>query len=184
MANLRVINVTANSFTVMFENLQVDASLYSAFRLQLNDEPFIISTSPTIFVGSLNPNTTFELTGEVEFNNVIYPVTGTTVTTLSTRPPYFSWTIPKISGANFNVLASEWNALLNNINSVRMHRNLGAYAFVFVSPGLSFSAFNFNQAVDSIRQMNPNGVPATVGSGDIIYAASLNQLVSAINSVT
>jgi hypothetical protein len=104
---------------------------------------------------------------------------------LPVRPSSFSWTTSKTSGGNFNVSASEWTNLQNNINSVRSYKNMYAYSFTTVSYGQNFEAYLFNQAVSSISEMNPPiSTPSTVVSGQTIYASYLNGLVNSINSIS
>ena len=100
------------------------------------------------------------------------------------RPAYFSWDTSKTSGGNFNLTASEWNALMTNINSVRSWLGQTAYAWQSAQSGDIFTASDYNTAVRAIRSMSEfSGSLSTVSSGSKVYASQLNDLRDAINSV-
>lgn len=107
-----------------------------------------------------------------------------TVTTNSRRPSNFYWTSTKNSGAEFNLSASEWNALANKINAFRTYKNRENYWFTTAYAGSEYEAYYFNQAVAAIGAMIPStSPPDSVSSGQIIYASQLNGLVSSLNSI-
>lgn len=134
----------------------------------------------------LTVNTTYTFGCRVFDNaNNISTMLTTSATTVSNRPANFSWTTAKTSGGNFNLTASEWDALTQRINDFRSYKSLAAYSFTNApySDG-QFYAFMFNQAVTAINDMSPpTATPASQASGNYIYASLLNGLVSSLNSI-
>ena len=110
----------------------------------------------------------------------------TSFTTSSvTRPSSFGWTTAKTKGTNFKLTATEWNNLTANINAVRAYKGLSSYSFTTAVKGNNFTASIYNQAVNAIKGISGYGTNlSTVSKGDDVTAKRLNDLVSAINSVT
>lgn len=107
-----------------------------------------------------------------------------TVTTKSNRPANFSWTNAKTSGENFNLLAIEWNALAERINTFRSYKGLAGYSFTTALTGNNYEAYYFNQATTAIGAMSPpTAAPSSVSSGQTIYDSQLNGLVNSLNSI-
>lgn len=87
------------------------------------------------------------------------------------RPPYFSWTYPKMKGGDFNLTKDEWNDFTANINLVRAYKGLPAYNFTTAVHGNYFTAAMYNEARAAIRGISGYGtyIPL-VASGDDITA--------------
>lgn len=102
----------------------------------------------------------------------------------SVRPDNFVWSNTKTSGSSFNLMASEWTQLQQNINKVRVYKKLSEYGFTGVNSGSAFTALLYNQVVDAIQGISGAGTSLSkVSAGDPVSASKLNALVSAINSV-
>lgn len=112
----------------------------------------------------------------------------------SGRPAMFSWDTPKVKGAIFDLTASEWCRLLDNINAVReymgysiMPTGTGVATFTYPSKGNNFTALMYNQCIyamsekDNVRWINYDD--HSVQKGDPITAAKLNFLMDTINSI-
>lgn len=103
----------------------------------------------------------------------------------STRPNKFSWTNAKASGNPFNLTATEWNNLTENINDVRVYKTMAEYSFTTAVKGNNFTATMYNQAVKAIKGISGYGTSLSeVSKGDTVTAKKLNDLVTAINAVT
>jgi hypothetical protein len=119
-----------------------------------------------------------------------------------TRPQKFSWTkgayneltgcYEKVKGSTFDLTALEWQGLYDNINQVRVYKNVGAYDFYGsdapVSKGDVFYSYLYNRAVFAIQTIDNLGTYgsnlAFVDPHTPIFASQLNDLMYAINSVT
>ena len=110
---------------------------------------------------------------------------GKTLTTVQ-RPSFFAWTYPKISGANFYLHHTEWNALLTNINEVRAYKGLSTVSFNTASTDQEFSAtLHYNPARSAIAAMSPpTPLPASKQRLDDVAASLLNGLRDSLNSIT
>lgn len=112
-----------------------------------------------------------------------------TVKNESTKPTHWKWTTAqnsnghKISGAQFSMLATEWNSFTQRINAVRKYKNLSNYSFTTVSRGGTFYFYLFNEANTAIGAMNSTGL-ANVTRGDKVYASYFNALMNALNNIT
>jgi len=105
------------------------------------------------------------------------------VTTIS-RPSDFSWpTANVVSGVDFNLPFSDWNAFTQRINEFRQYKGLSNYSFTTVSSGGTFYASVFNEARNAIYDMNSIGLPSVKYSGDNVNASDLNGLVSCLNAI-
>lgn len=79
-----------------------------------------------------------------------------TIKTKGNRPDFFSWTSSHSpegqSGNLVNLLASDWRALQDNINEVRIYKGGSAYSFSSrPSSGTSISHTHYNEASRAIR---------------------------------
>lgn len=124
------------------------------------------SSSTTTFAG-LSPDTEYRVSLRVR-----YRVDGTYdyyyaediyITTESSssgnRPDYFEWDTAKVKGRAFNITASEWCRLLNNINEVReykgyssMSEGTGVATFTYPSKGDTFTARMYNQCIYAMSE--------------------------------
>ncbi len=109
------------------------------------------------------------------------------------RPNNWSWSSNVSSGEDFNISASEWNNFTDRIDEFRQYKGLadGTYSEAHVDG--DFYAYQFNQAVNEISDMNPPTSPPStkVGVSDVsnpkdaddILASDLNQLKDSLNSI-
>lgn len=104
--------------------------------------------------------------------------------TTNSRPSNFSWDTSKVSGATFNLTASEWNRLAAKINEFRSFKGLSSYSFTTVSAGNTFTATIFNQARNAISSMSTSGLPGTKSAGNTVKASELNALRDTLNAIT
>lgn len=154
------------------------------------------SSSAQYFI-SLSPSTTYYISATIYYSSTPTSGVDSSVTVSGSfttdsepepepepRPAYFSWDTSKTSGGNFNLTASEWNALMTNINSVRSWLGQTAYAWQSAQSGDIFTASDYNTAVRAINGISRfSGSLPTVSSGSKVYASQLNDLRDAINSV-
>lgn len=126
--------------------------------------------------------------GTVTIN--IYPPEGST----TNRPSYFAWDAPKVSGAAFNITASEWRNLLDNINEVCVYRGLfpvnstsnpsAIDSFYYPSKGDEFKATMYNQCIYQFERLGLISYSDySVKSGENITAVRINFLRDTINDV-
>lgn len=112
----------------------------------------------------------------------------------SNRPELFTWddgSTVKNSGEEFDITASEWCALLDNINAVRVYKGYSqiqtgttAAYFTYPNSGDEFTAIHYNQALNGITGMLGSGYSDNaVSSGDEITAAKINLLVEWLNDI-
>lgn len=107
------------------------------------------------------------------------------------RPDYFEWDNPKVSGGDFNITASEWGRLLDNINAVREYKGLSAISdgstvgyFLYPVTGDDFLALHYNQALNGITGILGTGYNTNaVYVGDDVTAAKINLLRDMINDI-
>lgn len=121
-------------------------------------------------------------TAQRNVNYYTYNVT-VTYTSIPRRPIDFSWNTSKVSGGNFNLTASEWNGLCNKVNEFRVYKNYNEATFTIAYSNSDFLASMFNEVRNATAVLSAS-VPSTKSKGDDINASDLNQLVSALNSVT
>lgn len=108
-----------------------------------------------------------------------------------TRPDLFEWDSAKTSGGTFNITASEWGRLLDNINAVRVYKGLAEMAngttvgyFLYPASGDNFLALHYNQALMGIAGILGTGYDANaVNIGDSITADKINLLRDMINDI-
>lgn len=101
----------------------------------------------------------------------------------TTKPSSFAWTYSKVSGGVFNLTATEWNNFRARINTFRQYRVLSDYSYSSVSTGGQFYGSDFTQALDKLNDMASLSVYSHY-TGDPIYANYLNNMVTALNSIT
>lgn len=99
------------------------------------------------------------------------------------RPRDWVWYSAKVSGGDFNILATEWNAFTARINEFRMYKSLPPATFTSAVRGQAFYFYQFNEARNAINNMRATGLGQAT-SGDIIYAAHLNTLMNTLNAIT
>lgn len=105
----------------------------------------------------------------------------------SPRPSNFYWDTSKVTGQQFNVTASEWNRLIQNVKDVHIYKlggyNSSSYPMSNVSSGQQFYAQRFNEVRFAIGSLNSTGI-STKYKGDTIYASELNILKDKLNAIT
>lgn len=99
------------------------------------------------------------------------------------RPTDWNWYSAKASGAEFNILATEWNAFTAKINEFRMYRGLDAATFTTAVRGQPVYFYQFNETRNAINAMRATGL-GTVTTGDVIFASHLNTLSNTLNAIT
>lgn len=117
------------------------------------------------------------------------------------RPNTFSWTngtynpltkcYEKVKGSQFDLTALEWQGLYDNINKVRVYRNLAEYDFYGTDPKVSsgdtFYYYLYNRAVFAIQTIDSSGVYCQklsfVDPNTPVMAEQLNNLMYAINEI-
>lgn len=180
MARVIVTGSTSTSLSLMIIELQEAVSQYTNFRFRLRvDGDYVYSSTPSVTVYNLTPDTTYTIQAQAEIGGTFYSVTSTYGIT---RPLDFSWDNVKFQGGNINLTASEWSNFTYTINRFRYWKGLGNYSFTPVIIGTEISATIVNESVYAISAMTSN-VPFTVNSGDLIRASFFNDIVSSLNSI-
>lgn len=103
------------------------------------------------------------------------------------RPAKFYWDNAKIQGQPFNIKATEWNRLIQNIKDVHVYK-LGSYSssqypMTNVSQGQSVLHNFFNEVRFAIGSLIATGI-SSKSKGDIIYAHEFdgtNSIVDTLN---
>lgn len=208
MATTSVSNISQTSCMWLIDYLENDfnTNYYISAGVALNPATYDSTTPPSGIMGSasahspdwrgnyaqgyaygFSPGTTYTLYGYTRAaNGRYYPAGSVTFTTLPSgpvRPSNFSWTYPKVSGGVFNLTAAEWNSFTARINAFRAYKGLSNYSFTTAVSGNNFTAAMFNEARAAISAMGIS-VPAVQYSDNTIYASLLNDIVSALNSIT
>lgn len=149
-----------------------------------------VSASNSQYIYGLTAATTYTVEAIIHYTDTAQPGIDLTkalsgwCTTVAARPAFFYWYTSKVSGNAFNLTATEWNALLYNINAVRAYYNYSSYYFTYASSGGTFTADMYNQAVYAIQGIYGYGAYlSTVSKGSVIYASYLNNLVSELNAI-
>lgn len=112
-----------------------------------------------------------------------------TVKNEMTRPSNWVWTTAqnsngnKISGANYNMLATEWNSFTQRINEFRKYRGSPETSFTSASRGMDFYYYMFNEANNAISGITSTGL-SNVTRGDKVYASYFNGLKNSLNNIT
>jgi hypothetical protein len=148
-----------------------------------------VSSTDTYAFTGLSAGTEYDI-----YAIIYYTSNGTTlsktldVVTASTlpnaRPNYFEWDAPKVSGGVFNLTATEWNALQQNINDVRSYKGYSGYSFTTAYRGNPVTAVMYNQCINAINTIHNSTLTVyQVSKGDTITAVAINRLRDLINEV-
>lgn len=113
--------------------------------------------------------------------------TNDTASNITTKT--FNWDNPKVSGEEFNLTASEWNAFMrhlqNKVLGINWNCSTTVYPYTTAVKGNNFTYTHFNQAVKMIKAI---GFYATVPSisyvnkYDVVKASYFSSLLSALNA--
>lgn len=207
MASMTFSSVTSTSFTAEVTDLDtgyarddrsVDWYLGSA-KVSSSSLSAHASSTSCSFSG-LTPNTDYTVSAHIHYSST--PTSGVDMTKVISgrhmtkpgsppppdpepeRPGYFYWDTAKTSGAKFNLTASEWNRLINNINSVRSYLGYSNASFSKAVAGNEFTAKMFNQARSAIISISGfSGYISQASSGGKVYANMLNALQGGINGL-
>jgi hypothetical protein len=104
------------------------------------------------------------------------------------RPANWLWTTGKdanghkVSGANYSMLASEWNAFTTRINDFRKFRDLTDYSFTTAYSGNNFMYYMFNEAKTAIDAISATGVLQKT-TGNSVLASDFNRMMDTLNSI-
>lgn len=209
MANIDLYSTSYDSISVYLNNLDAGYSSYDRTVVwQIGTDPNILNydgqqslaayisstySTPYTFNG-LSQLTTYYVGCYIYVPSTPTPITLPTVaytTSANPRPAYFNWdynpttgTTSKIQGQPFDLKATEWNRLTDNINSVRQYKGYSYYWFTTALQGSQFTAAFYNEAVNAINDMLPffNQL-STVSSGDTITAYLMNIIVTRLNGI-
>lgn len=191
-------SLAAHQATVLWYGLPEGLAVYGGYFQWYLDGSYVgnstISANATacngITISGLSGGTLYALMVHGYIYNADGSLTdiGTDSTTFSTptRPAYFAWTVPKVSGAQFYVGAAEWSALMTNINEVTAYA-IGSYpswSYSAPSSGEILTAARYNDLRAAIQTVPGYGyyIPQ-VSSGQIVTAQQLNLLVSELNAI-
>ena len=197
MAQIFIVSQTSTSVTVYLGELDTGYSFndrhiewYVGYTLKAQTTVgAYVSKSNTATLTGLHAGVTYTIYAKVFKGEESEPFktfskSVTIETDTSTRPSKFGWTTPKESGKPFNLTATEWNTLTENINAVRVYRTMIEYSFTTAVIDNNFTASMYNQAVKAIKGISGYGTSLNeVSTGDTITAKKLNDLVTEINSV-
>lgn len=180
-------SISSNSITINYSSVS-NANVYD---IECTNGYTTSPYSPSGTFNNLQPNTQYGFRCRARDRNYNYEVSNwsnyTYITTAKARPPYFSWGSPKNSGKQFNVTASEWNRLIQNIKDVHIYKlggyNSSSYPMSNVSSGQQFYAQRFNEVRFAIGSLNSTGINNKY-KGDTIYASELNILKDKLNAIT
>lgn len=157
--------------------------------------------SSIITFSGLTPETTYNVECRIRYyvngslsTEWVYLDGVVTESQSSTRPDYFEWGAPKISGGTFNITADEWCGLLNNINNVRVYKGYSEISstsdssaiarFYYPSKGDKMLASMYNQCIYAFEDMGLLDYSSyRVLKGNPITADAINFLRDTINSV-
>lgn len=212
MATIGVYNITSSSFTCCVYDLDtsyLQDDRYIEWYIGDSNWNYVagpltsflgagVSSGGDCLVDGLSSNTSYMVEALIYYNNGSnYVRLETSVTTSGGqgRPDKFSWTtgkdisfsglLSKVSGTAFDLTATEWNGLCNNVNLVSAYATGRTYNFTTAYKGNPFYASMYNEVANAIRAITNYSVTLpTVSPGDSIKADDLNQLMYAINSVT
>ncbi len=177
-------------------SLVVETSPYSDFGggIEVWQSSYVSSGSRAYVTADLSEGTWY-WRAYTTSGDPIYDSSYTSVRDLDirVRPNNWYWSTSKNSGDDFNLTASEWNSFTDRIDEFRQYVGLtdGTYSEAYVDG--NFYAYQFNQAVNAISEMNPPISPPStkVGISDVsnpsdaddILASDLNLLKESLNSV-
>lgn len=150
----------------------------------------VANNNQTVTFTGLTRNQTYTVSGKSRFyihGTTLYSVNTAYINVnTKTRPSYFSWDTDKISGQPFNMKATEWNRLIQNVKDMHVYTKGGydsyTYPLTNVSSGGIFYASRFNEVRKAIGSMASTGIYDKY-KGDKIYANELNILRDRINSI-
>lgn len=175
--------MTAAIFTDPFTN---DSATQPAGLISSTAAPAsgTVRNTPTVTVTTgTTPGNTYTVYGGMRAANGRWYNAGNSNFTL--RPNNFAWTTAKVSGGDFNILASEWNTLASTINRMRQYKSLSVVNFSTVVAGGNVTASHFNDARNAISVMSPpTTAPSTVTTGATIFASDINRLRDSLNSIS
>jgi hypothetical protein len=199
MAYIKWLNSTQDTITVCADRLDPNYSFYdrtahwgigldqaSVEFVGSNTIPaFVVTGGEYQFVG-LQSNTTYVVSCYITTNMGTVWLSDINASTTAPPtpvdpPPYYSWTYLKYSGGDFNLMAFEWNGLIDNINAVRRWNGYSDYLFTRAYSGDPFYGYMYNEAVAAVQSMGGGQGLSTVSSGSTVYASQLNNLLSAVN---
>lgn len=108
-----------------------------------------------------------------------------TVTMQDNRPAEFDWSDghAPARGIVFNLLASDWNRLQNNINEVREYKGESSRRFTRAVSGGAFTANQYNEVLSALQDMGYATSLSEVEPGDPIIASNLNTIVTLLNRI-
>lgn len=186
--NTLIINVNPGGG---FTTIEVEMwDIYATSRLATRNQGWNGGGSFTVQFGGLVANASYLFRAralKTSNNSSYHPVSDwggwLTVKNEMARPVNWNWYTAKASGAEFNILATEWNAFTTKINQFRMYRGLGNATFTSAVRGQPFYFYQFNEARNAINSMRSTGL-GTVTTGDVIYASHLNSLSNTLNAIT
>lgn len=178
---------TSNSITINYSTV----SGANRYDIQCSNGVIASPSSPTYTFSNLQPNTQYSfrcMCRDIYGNYSDSNWSGYTyITTNSARPAYFYWDTNKVSGQQFNVTASEWNRLIQNVKDIHVYKlgsyNSSSYPMTTVSRGQPFYAQRFNEVRFAIGSLNSTGLNNKY-KGDTIYASELNILKDKLNAIT
>lgn len=197
MAYIAVSVITANEISIYVDGLDVNYSLYdrqaywtigpdtaTIYQTGQSSIPAYVSSGGAMTFFGLSPSTTYCIGCDISTSMGFVGLGYIYCTTSSARPPYYYWTYSKVSGGYFNLTASEWNGLTNNINLVRQYKGYSTYWFSTAYTGSQFTAIHWNEAVNAIQGIFGYGYwLSTHSSGDVIYASEMNTMINELNAI-
>ncbi|NLB81482.1 MAG: hypothetical protein GX800_07730 [Clostridiaceae bacterium] len=148
------------------------------------------SSSGTIDLSFLDSGTTYYIRlVSADYDDTSQYSNWQNITTSSREP--FKWTFPKNKGQSFNLTASEWLALQNYINQVRVSKGLSAISFTIPYTNNKFLASMYNECGNAIKDISGYGsyIPTVSGGGLITGyntpgdVGNINNIVSELNAI-
>lgn len=185
--NTIAINVSPNGG---FDSIEVEMwTIDATSRLAIRTQGWNGGGSFSVQFGGLVPNASYLFRARATKTSSYYSPSPSawgawlTIKNDMARPLDWSWYSTKVSGGEFNMLATEWNAFTDRINEFRMYKSLTSSTFTTAVRGQSFYFYQFNEARAAINSMRATGL-STVTTGDVIYASHLNTLMNTLNAIT
>ena len=178
---------TADSVIVTVENMEGN---WDAVDVTLNSTTKIVTINNTsvTFTG-LTSNQTYTVTAKSRFyinGTTLYSVNTASLIVDTDVRTYFSWDTPKIQGQPFNITATEWNGLVQNVKDVHVYKlgsyNSSQYPMTTVTSGNQIKALYFNQVKFAIGSLNATGI-SDKSAGNAILASDLNTIIEKLNTI-